>query len=1699
MKRGLWSALSGVALLAAAACNDGPGEGDIVSTGTHKESLTGIEATNSAQRGLNFVVPDASHWVQQNGCAACHRGGMPLFGGALGAHNGLTVNTTGGINNGTFFGDGTGYLAAWIAGEQCPPTIGGFSYYACGGSSSAQAGYWVHDPGYQLRFSKGGYELWGLAGYTHFSGSTQYLSQVRRGVDWMRYAVMGGDYHPGYTGSAAYTGPYALPIPSSPPYSYRYQFPNDGLAHAGRTTYFLPQDHGSAPTTWNWIQPTAMVASATALLITTDPTLTQAQRDTYNTFLTSLVDSLEGQYVRSNGNYALQDLVYTMIGLHAAGKKPSNNALAAEVRDAILNRYSNSAWAEPALGLGGNALSTGEAIYALCLAGVRIDETPIVDDALDFLAAVQAQDGSWSVGGAITHDIPSTFASLGMACYGILNVEATTTTNGAAATANSGTSQNISFGIDVTNTGYVTNTYNIDPNGCVSGCNLTATPPTLTLEPGQTGSSQIEVVLPPGIPASSLIPVTVTTAYTGPNGVVQNTAVVNIVAGNLPGTTALATTTTWVSGAGSTVIAGNTLALRASVTRAAGAVTQGSLTFYYGNVAIGTVFADQTTGAFAYNWTVPVTLQGNQSISAVYGGYNNGGLELSGSSSTGTLIVQALPPPPAPVITAPTNGYITFDPAVIVTGNGSAGATLTMRDGASNIGTLTIPANGAFSHTLTLPYGAFSLTFVQTNSGGTSPATAPIAVTVRPPLVTIQVPSNGFSLTHRAPLLAISGHGVPNASIAVLDNGAPIATLAADPAGNFAGSVSLSTGNHALTFVQSINGASSEPAGPITGVVTADQDGDGHDDDLDNCPAAANSDQANHDGDAQGDACDTDDDNDGVLDGADNCIFATNADQANMDGDAQGDACDNDDDNDGVADAADNCASISNSNQANNDGDAQGDVCDADDDNDGVADAADNCALIANSDQANADNDAQGNACDTDDDNDGVSDALDNCALDSNVGQANNDGDALGDVCDADDDNDGVGDALDNCPLIANGAQANRDGDALGDACDDSDNDGANDGVDNCPAFNPDQVDLDGDGRGNLCDNCVRDANPDQLDTDNDGIGNACDQLPNSATPSNDGAGVATPGQQSTITTGNGAATVVLPPGFIGGTQPTTVTIAGRTMTPDFRVMTTSGTGGQVISMYDIQIGAFNPYYPPNGEIATVTFVIPYANFATQVNNHTIAISVREPNGQLIMIPNCLATPPLANQSADGRCTSTTIYSNQFGQQFVRVSTQAFHFSEYLLLDVSAPFITVPAAMTVEATGANGADVGYAVSATDLSDGASEVECSPLSGSTFALGATTVTCTSVDRDNNASSSSFTINVVDTTDPVLNLIDANAESNSVYGSVVNYTATAEDTVSGGLAPTCFPASGSVFQLGDTVVYCSVADAAGNAVDGTLVVSVVDTTAPVVTVPANITAEAAGASGAHVAYAVSATDVAAGNVAATCVPASGSLFPIGATEVDCSASDPRGNTGHATFTIEVRDTTAPVVTVPANISVIANSAAGRAVSFATSGSDLVDGSVNVSCSQSSGTVFAPGESVVRCTAKDAAGNNSAAGSFTVNVRFSDSGVVPPIAADGSSVFKWQRNIPVKFQLTGASAGINNLNARLYWAQVTGGVIGEINAAEATGAADSGNLFRYQTGAGGHYSFNLSTHDWLEGTYVLRIDMGDGVLRQVQIGIR
>src|SRR5919108_438770 len=86
---------------------------------------------------------------------------------------------------------------------------------------------------------------------------------------------------------------------------------------------------------------------------------------------------------------------------------------------------------------------------------------------------------------------------------------------------------------------------------------------------------------------------------------------------------------------------------------------------------------------------------------------------------------------------------------------------------------------------------------------------------------------------------------------------------------------------------------------------------------------------------------------------------------------------------------------------------------------------------------------------------------------------------------------------------------------------------------------------------------------------------------------------------------------------------------------------------------------------------------------------------------------------------------------------------------------------------------------------------------------------------------------------------------------------------------------------------------------------------DKTPAVISVPENMTAEATGPDGARVSFEVSAQDAEDGPTDVSCDHNSGDTFPIGETLVTCTAEDLAGNRAEESFTITVRDTTAPDV--------------------------------------------------------------------------------------------------------------------------------------------------------------------------------------------
>jgi hypothetical protein len=218
--------------------------------------------------------------------------------------------------------------------------------------------------------------------------------------------------------------------------------------------------------------------------------------------------------------------------------------------------------------------------------------------------------------------------------------------------------------------------------------------------------------------------------------------------------------------------------------------------------------------------------------------------------------------------------------------------------------------------------------------------------------------------------------------------------------------------------------------------IDADDDNDGVDDGLDNCPLVANANQADTDGDAAGDACDKDDDNDGFSD----ILDCQPLDPMAFPG-AQEQCNDEDDDCDGKTDeeGAAGCSIV----YRDQDGDGYGKngdskclcmpqapyvaIVDGDcaDQNPQINPAApelcdgidNNCSGKADESFTDTDKDGVANCVDDDDDADGIPDAEDNCVLQPNPEQADSDMDGMGDICDKDDDNDSYADPLDCKPL----------------------------------------------------------------------------------------------------------------------------------------------------------------------------------------------------------------------------------------------------------------------------------------------------------------------------------------------------------------------------------------------------------------------------------------------------------------------------------------------------------------------------------------------------------------------------------------------------------------------------------------------------------------------------------------------------------
>jgi hypothetical protein len=275
----------------------------------------------------------------------------------------------------------------------------------------------------------------------------------------------------------------------------------------------------------------------------------------------------------------------------------------------------------------------------------------------------------------------------------------------------------------------------------------------------------------------------------------------------------------------------------------------------------------------------------------------------------------------------------------------------------------------------------------------------------------------------------------------------------------------------------------------------------------------------------------------------------------------------------------------------------------------------------------------------------------------------------------------------------------------------------------------------------------------------------------------------------------------------------------------------------------------------------------------------------------------------------------------------------------------------------------------------------------------------------VDPDAFASDVQVTVTITDGTAIVPN----------TAGVVITGGGTAQVTLTGAqsAANSALSGLGVIFtEVGSKAIAVSVSDlghSPGPALTdtATITVTVADTIPPVIVVPpATVLATTdPGQPGAIVTYVVTVTDVGSspaspGLVQAapptlTCTPASGSFFPIGTTTVNCTATDSVGNTASASFAVQVVDDEDPTITPPANVRVtLPPGASSGSVTYTVPSAADNSGTVTITCTPASGSMFATGTTTVSCTATDPSGNTATA-TFQVQVV---SGVLPPTGGGG-----------------------------------------------------------------------------------------------------
>jgi len=331
----------------------------------------------------------------------------------------------------------------------------------------------------------------------------------------------------------------------------------------------------------------------------------------------------------------------------------------------------------------------------------------------------------------------------------------------------------------------------------------------------------------------------------------------------------------------------------------------------------------------------------------------------------------------------------------------------------------------------------------------------------------------------------------------------------------------------------------------------------------------------------------------------------------------------------------------------------------------------------------------------------------------------------------------------------------------------------------------------------------------------------------------------------------------------------------------------------------------------PSGNVVT------YSASATDAVDGAVPVSCAPASGSMF---------PIA--ATTGNCSATDAHGNPANGSF-----------SVTIADTTAPVIATHLDQTVEATSADGAIVNYISPATsDAVDGAGTASCTSASGTQFALGNTTVTCAASDAaGNNATSTTFVVHVVDTTDPIItfaNRTAANANGWNNGDVTVNWSCTdLVGVVLASVSETVSTEGANQSAIGT----CE--DTSGNTADDTQSAINIDTTPPSASASRAPAANGAGWNNSDVTVSFSGTDGLSGIDSCS----ANQVFGEGVNQsASGTCTDKAGNeSGAATISNINVDKTAPTASASASPAANSNGWNKTDVTVSFSGSDSLSG--------------------------------------------------------------------------------------------------------------------------------------------------------------